>query len=401
MPYKPTSPFIFHGTFALSLVFVVGLTHSVVQAAPFTWDGGGGTSSWGTANNWNPDGTATFNNTTDLTFAASGGITFTGVGTVGGTRTIRTITFNDSYATSGGRVRFNSNGSSTTGNANNLRFEGTDMGIYLTSGMTGSMDLGSGGAAVFGNMQLNGNMTIANDSPTGTLTVSAPIVDLSSANNMTKNGVGLATFTRANTYGGTTTINNGTLRINGSHTGGGTYTVGAAGTLQGTGSTGSQLDVSGTLSPGASVQSFASGTLNMLNGSTFEYEVDSSVGAATGADLQSVAGDLNLTGTVTLTFGNLAALPTAFSLGSTFSLINYSGQWNSGLFTFGSTIADGGTFIAGLNTWKIDYDATSGGLNFNADFLPGSKFVNITAVPEPRAAFLGAVGMIMLLRRRK
>jgi len=400
MKNNPTTRHRTCGTSVLSLALAASLISTTARAATFTWDGGGGSTSWGTANNWNPDGAATFNNTTDLIFGASGAITYTGIGTAGGTRVINTITYNDSYASSG-RVRFNSAGGAGSGNANNLRFEGTDMGIYLTSGMTGSVDLGSAGSSVFGDMQLNGNMTITNDSPTGTLTVSAPIVDVTSARNMTKNGAGLVTFTRANTYAGTTTVNGGILRINGSHTGGGTYTVAAAGTLQGTGSTASQLDVSGKLSPGASVQSFASGTLNMLTGSTFEYELNSSVATSAGADLQVVSGDLNLTGTVTLTFGDLAAIPTAFAQGTTFSLINYNGAWNNGLFTFGGAIADGGTFTAGLNTWQIDYNASSGGLNFNGDFLPSSSFVNITAVPEPRAALLGGLGLLALLRRRR
>jgi fibronectin-binding autotransporter adhesin len=395
---ETTRPFR-SSTSLLALTLAAGLIPATGHAATHTWDGGGGSSSWGTGANWSPDN-PDFNSTTDFIFGSSGANTYTGVGTVGGTRTINSLTYNDSYATSGGRVRFNSSGASGSGNANNLRFEGTGMGIYLTSGMTGSMDLGSGGSSVFGNMQLNGNMTITNDSPTGTLTISAPIIDQTSARNMTKNGVGLVTFTRANTYAGTTAVNNGILRINGTHTGGGTYTVGAAGTLQGTGSVSSTLDVSGTLSPGASVQSFASGTLNMLTGSTFEAELNSSVAISSGADLQVVNGDLNLTGTVTLTLGDLASLPAAFAPGSTLSLLNYSGAWNNGLFTFGTALADGDTFTAGLNTWLIDYDATTGGQNFNQDFVTG-RFVNITAIPEPGATLLASLSLLALARRHR
>lgn len=227
---------------------------------------------------------------------------------------------------------------------------------------------------------------------------------ISGAGSLTKGTSAISTLTLGgtNTYSGITTVNTGTLRLDGTHTGGGTYTVGAGGTLQGTGSTASQLDISGKLSPGASVESFASGTLNLLAGSTFEYELDSSAAASAGADLQVVNGGLNLTDTVTLTLGDLAAVSAAFAEGTTFSLINYSGAWNNGLFTFGgNAIADGGNFTAGLNTWQIDYNAASGGSNFNGDFLPGGSFVNITAVPEPRAALLGALGMLALLRRRR
>jgi autotransporter-associated beta strand protein len=220
-----------------------------------------------------------------------------------------------------------------------------------------------------------------------------------------KTGSELLALEGINSYSGDTTVSDGTLRINGDHSGGGTYTVGVNGKLQGTGSTTSALNVSGVLSPGASVQTLASGTLNQLNGSTFEAELDSSVASSSGADLQIVSGDLNLSGAVTLTLGDLASSPVAFALGTTFSLINYSGAWNNGLFTFGGDeIADGGEFTAGLNRWQLDYNAADGGLNFDTEYLGGSdSFVNITAVviPEPSAALLGGLGALLLLRRRR
>jgi hypothetical protein len=161
------------------------------------------------------------------------------------------------------------------------------------------------------------------------------------------------------------------------------------------------MNVSGVLSPGASIETFGSGALSMLNGSTFRYEVDSSFANSVGADLQKVTGDLNLTGIVNLTLTDLAALDTAFSDGTTFSLINYTGAWNNGLLTFGGNeIANGSNFTAGLNTWRLDYDETSGGLNFDTEYVTGN-FVNITAVPEPSAALLGAIGLLALLRRRR
>lgn len=220
-----------------------------------------------------------------------------------------------------------------------------------------------------------------------------------------KTGSDLLTLGGTNSYTGDTTVTNGTLRVNGEHTGGGTYTVGVNGKLQGTGSTTSALNVSGVLSPGASVETFASGTLNQLNGSTFEAELDSSVATTSGADLQIVSGDLNLSGTVALTLADIASLPEAFALGTTFSLINYSGAWNNGLFTFdGDEIADGGEFTAGLNRWQLDYNASEGGLNFDTEYLGGTdSFVNITAVviPEPSAALLGGLGVMLLLRRHR
>ncbi|RYD22042.1 MAG: hypothetical protein EOP88_09380 [Verrucomicrobiaceae bacterium] len=221
---------------------------------------------------------------------------------------------------------------------------------------------------------------------------------------VTKQGGGTLTFTNSNTYTGVTSITGGKLLVNGSHTGGGVYDVGGASTLGGTGSLGtSTLNVSGVLAPGASVETLASGTVNFTTGSTFAYEVDSAALAAAGGDLQVISGDLSLTGTVNLTLADLGLTPAAFAPGTVFSLINYSGAWNGGLFTLGgNSLADDSTFTVGLNTWQIDYNAANGGSNFSGQFIGGSdSFVNITAVPEPRAAFLGVLGLLALVRRRR
>jgi autotransporter-associated beta strand protein len=267
-------------------------------------------------------------------------------------------------------------------------------------------------------MSLSGNAvasknSVNNSSATlSTLTVNTAAASPSSFNGvlkgnlaLVKTGADLLTLGGTNSHTGDTTVTNGILRINGIHTDGGTYTVEVGGKLQGTGSITSAINVSGVLSPGASVQTFASGTLSQLNGSTFEAELDSSVPTSSGADLQIVSGDLSLTGTVALTLGDLAAMPSEFALGTTFSLINYSGLWNNGLFTFdGNEIADGGEFTAGLNKWQLDYNASEGGLNFDNEYLGTTdSFVNITAVviPEPSSTLLGAIGALLLLRRRR
>lgn len=295
--------------------------------------------------------------------------------------------------------RFNFSSSQTSSGNLSFLVDGV-LGINTTAGTT-SVQLGEltgsgqiqragnpGGAAT---LVIGGNGT--SSSYSGTI-VSAEL-------GLEKVGAGSLTLTNALSYGGTTTVTEGTLRVNTNHTGGGVYTVGVNGTLQGNGSTASAINVSGVLAPGASVESFASGELSMLTGSTFEYELDSSVALATGADLQIVSGSLNLTGLVTLTLADIATSPTAFGVGTVFSLINYDGAWNNGLFTYGGdTIANGDEFAAGLNTWRLDYNAATGGSNFTGDQITGS-FVNITAIPEPSGALLGGLGALLLLRRRR
>lgn len=233
---------------------------------------------------------------------------------------------------------------------------------------------------------------------------------ISGSGNVVHAGTGTTTLTTANSYSGGTVVNAGTLLINntaGSGAGSGGITVNNGGTLGGTGSFTGAVTVNdgGSLLPGASIGTLGSGTLTMTNGSTFGYEVDSGVALSVGADLQKVTGDLILSGTVALTLGDIDITPSVFAENTVFSLINYTGDWNGGFFTYGgNTITNGGIFTAGLNTWQLNYDAVAGGSNFSSEFAgPGSHFVNITAIPEPNTLWMLVAGaaVLIFLRRRK
>lgn len=160
--------------------------------------------------------------------------------------------------------------------------------------------------------------------------------------------------------------------------------------------------MSGVLSPGASIQTLGTGTLSFANGSTLFHELNSGVAASLGSDLLIVTGDLNLAGTVGLSLSDLALTNVEFIEDDVFSLINYTGAWNGGLFTYqGNELANNEEFTFGLNNWRIRYDAPTGGLNFAGEHVAGS-FVNFTVIPEPSSvALLGTLGAMMLLRRRR
>ena len=228
---------------------------------------------------------------------------------------------------------------------------------------------------------------------------------ISGTGTLTKNGAGTLTLAGTNSYSGSTTVSAGTLLVNGSTAAGSTVGVSLGATLGGTGTINGAVNVSGVLSPGASIETLGTGTLSLANGSSLLHELDSSVATSVGSDLLKVTGNLNLAGTVGLTLSDFATTVVAFNVNDVFSVINYTGTWNGGLFTFeGNQLAEAEEFTFGLNTWRINYAAATGGSNFVDEHVAGS-FVNLTvltAVPEPSSvALLGTLGAMMLLRRRR
>jgi fibronectin-binding autotransporter adhesin len=241
-------------------------------------------------------------------------------------------------------------------------------------------------------------------------TLASALVNSGGTTNLVKNGSGTNILTNTNTYTGTTTVSNGSLLVNGSITGTGAVIVGGGAdvaTLGGSGAITGAVTINdkGILAPGNSIESLAvTGDLTLNTGSTFAYEMKSGEVSAIAADFQKVFGNLALSGTVTLDLTDIAGSPVAFAPNTTLSLINYTGTLNSGFFTYDSNeLSDGEQFTAGLNTWQINYDAISGGINFASEYHVGGKFITLTAVPEPGSWLaLGClVGSGAFLRRRR
>ena len=319
----------------------------------------------------------------------------TSVITMGGSTTTGIFQYTGNTASS--NRTFFRNVHNTTGTENAV-IEVSTAGQTLT--LSGTLSSNAGGPTINSGWRFGG---------AGNLTIQGIINDQTntSVTSVTKADAGTVTLTAANTYEGVTTVSGGTLLVNnasGSGLGTGNAIVNG-GKLGGTGGfTGAvTVNAGGTLSPGASIETLGSGALTLNNDSAFEYEVNSGVATSVGADLQKVTGALNLNSVVTLTLTDLNLTPTAFAIGTTFTLINYTGSWNNGLFTYNSSLlADGASFTAGLNTWEIDYNATSQGLNFVGE-QTAPNFVNITVVPEPTTSMLIVVGGLasMVFRRRR
>jgi autotransporter-associated beta strand protein len=341
---------------------------------------------------------------------AVGNLTGTGgtiTSSVGGSRT---LTIGNGNAGGGTYQGVIADGTGTTSlvktGTGTITLAGNNTFTGATTINGGTLRIGSGGTSgsiVAASSVTNNGTLIYDRSDDVTLTYG-----ISGSGSVTKEGAGLLILTQANTYSGGTIVNAGTLRVQnttGSATGSGTVVINNGGKLMGAGSIAGDIVVNpgGILSLGASIEVLTSGAAMLNDTSTFIYELDSSAPLGLAADLQVANGDLSLFGIVSLDVGDLASSPTAFDEGTTFSLINYADTWNGGLFTVnGDAIGNGETFTDGLNTWRLDYTATTGGVNFSSQYS-NANFVNIVAVPEPPVLAIvaaGGVGFLMLRRRR-
>jgi len=281
------------------------------------------------------------------------------------------------------------------------------------TGVNGNGALQNNGGAV----DLSWGVTLAADASiggTGDYNCDGPI---SGAYVLTKTGTGTLTISSDNHYGftGGTTVSAGTLLVSntsGSGTGTGTVTVNSGATLGGTGTIAGDVNVAGMFAPGASIgRLMVGGDLSFATGSTFAYEMNSSVDKTLAGDLLIVNGGglgtdpLAIGAHVALTLTDLAG--GKFAANTTLSLIQYAGQWNSGIFTYGANELTNGEAFADSygNKWTIRYDASGAGDNFSTQ-LDDSHFItlsNISAIPEP-GSLLGLAGLLssaMCLRSRR
>jgi fibronectin-binding autotransporter adhesin len=195
-----------------------------------------------------------------------------------------------------------------------------------------------------------GNTTIET---VGDLTIDSQITDVLQTNNqgITKTGAGTLYLTNAsNDYRGTTTVSAGTLYLSGNLGGGGTVDVGSSGTIGGDGT--------------------ITGSLAFLAGADFLFNPLTTLTVNTG----------------TVSFGG-------FSVADLFGLTN-------AVATGTYTLIDGTATIDFTNVSNFGLaNAYSLGGGKSAYFESGS--LNLVVIPEPRAALLGGLGLLALLRRRR
>jgi len=233
------------------------------------------------------------------------------------------------------------------------------------------------------------------DTTNGSLTqwTAFTTTNLGSSLGLAKLGSNTLILDQTNTYTGATTVSTGTLVVNGSISTSSLTTVATGATIGGSGTIGA-LTVSsgGFINPGNSP-----GILSVSGAYTqaglFTAEIN---GLTAGTEHDQI----NVTGSVDISGGSLAA---SFSAGTyaandlIFILLNDGSDAITGTY---SGLAQGATVTSygGFN-WNISYVANSGG---SPSFTGGNDIALMAeAIPEPKTALLGVLGVLLLLRRRR
>jgi fibronectin-binding autotransporter adhesin len=258
--------------------------------------------------------------------------------------------------------------------------------IAITAANT--LTIGTGGLLMAANQTLGisgGNLTSGGNElfayiNANTTTISSAITGGSVA--LVKSGAGTLTLTGANTYGGGTFVNQGTLAIN---------SVLPAGAL-------TINNAAVTVGAASNIPAATNITLN--GGSTLTYTGTNAVsGNITFNNTGGVAtptitgGTLTLTGGITVVNDSFSTTPTIASildLGAAARTINVSGLSPSGLILSGINTGAGGSIIktgngslilTGASTFTGGVALQAGSLIFGADSTPNTVGATVTAGP--------------------
>jgi autotransporter-associated beta strand protein len=325
----------------------------------------------------------------------------------------------------------------TTVNAGTLALSGSGT-LGSTSGTVaigaGTLDLGglsrtSGAFTLDSGTLRNGTLTAASYGLNNSGTVSAA---LAGAGALTKSGTGNATLSGANTYAGTTTVNAGTLAVNGSLLNSGSVVVNQNGFLGGSGSVGA-ISGAGTVGPGNSPGILTATSVDPTAGTDFKFEFTAlnptytSV-TASGNDLLHLtassspfAGGTFTSGNIISIYLNSSAITTSllngtntsfsggffvdgtYGLAAALSPASFAYYTTSALLGTGSAVDYNGTSYYSLNSEIAAKTTLSDTAVTGAGFAAGTAtgtLLTFNAVPEPSAQALLGLGMVALVAVR-
>jgi autotransporter-associated beta strand protein len=392
---------------ASSVTGFVGTSQSggiITGGATLTVTGGGAydyagrvtdTTSGGATIRYNGTGSLTLSGTADNSggrASVNNGVLVLGKASTGGVHAVGTNNVT-ALSVTGGTARLGGTGGDQIYTDSNVEMTGGTFDLNARSegfrGLTGT------GGNIRNDGALGSLLTVGEGSVAGNnYSFAGTITNGNSSVGLTKTGLGTQTLTGTNTYSGNTTVNSGTLAlgsggsISGSSTitvaanatldvtGTGGWTVGAAQTLTGNGTLVGNATIGGDLRPGSSPGALSvTGDLGLNSGSEWFVEIGGTAPAA--FDRLLVSGNLNAGGSI------LVSLVGGFNpaVSDSFQIASFGSLTNSG-YTFNFT---GAPLDAGFN-WDASQFATTG---------------TLTVIPEPSVAWLGVLGALALIRRRR
>lgn len=390
-----------------SCLAALGLCHGL-HAATYTWDGGpGGTgTAFLTPANWTSDTVPVSGDAAVWNNLAGGSLALTFNGGVGGSNgldlVLQSAQTGSVSLTSTVGTTFRVNGITVASGAGALGIGqgGTTFTLALGSGSVTSRTWtnNSSNAVTIGtSAQIANGGAVAQSlafTGSGDWVIAGAIGNAISGGNavsITKTGAGTLTLSgnnvnaMANAWTGTATVSAGTMLVSGNS--GSAAFVANGGVLNGTGTLGAtSIQSGGTLVVGSgAIEDLSTGTLSFLGTGEFRFDINTTTVAS---DTVNVTGNLNIANTAVLTLTDLGS-NAPLSLGTTFTVIDYSGVWNGGTF---AGLADDSIFNFGVNQFRISYNGL--------DDL--SSAVVLTVVPEPGVTgLLVAAGFGFLIFRRR
>jgi fibronectin-binding autotransporter adhesin len=249
------------------------------------------------------------------------------------------------------------------------------------------------GAGPQGTVALDGTrtFTINNGAADVDLAIEAPIVDGTAQGGLVKEGAGTLRLEGDNTYTGATTVNAGTLLVNGTSVSEVTVTGGALGGT-GTLSGGVTIGAGGTLTPGEGIGAVTVAGLS-LSGPSATLAMEIGGASFSEYDQVNVTGGVSLDGNGQIEITLLSFVPQPSEI--YFLILNDGTDAISGTL---AGLAQGDTFASGGYTWQVSYLADSTGGTFT-----GGNDLAVQVVPEPTTGLLLATGLgaLTLLRRNR